>query len=224
MPRAIRIPLLAAGALASSATIAALLFLAAGRWDVPIWWAYVAIAAALSLIAMLAVDPGLIRERLRPGPGGQDRYVLYVGKLLLVTHLLMAGSDVGRFHRSDDVPTWARIGGLVLFGAGFGLAVWAMVVNRFFSPVVRLQSERGHMLITSGPYALVRHPGYIGISVALLASGVALGSWLSVLPMMLMVAIIVRRTALEDRFLQSRLDGYHEYAKRVRYRLVPGPW
>ena len=97
-------------------------------------------------------------------------------------------------------------------------------LNPFFSPVVRIQEERGHHVITAGPYRLVRHPGYVAISVLMLASGVVLGSWLSVVPMAVLVLLVLRRTALEDRFLHEHLDGYVEYARHVRYRLLPGIW
>lgn len=224
MSAPLRIPLLVAGALASIAVVASMLYLSAGRWAGPMWWAYLAVLAILTLTAVPLMDPGLIRERIRPGPGGRDMIVIPVGKLLIITHLLMAGGDVGRFHRSDDVPPAVQIGALALFGAAFGLAVWAMIVNRFFSPLIRLQAERDHCVISSGPYRIVRHPGYTAFCVGMLASGVALGSWLSMLPMALMVVIIIRRTVLEDQFLLAELEGYDAYARRIRYRLFPGVW
>ena len=108
--------------------------------------------------------------------------------------------------------------------AGFGLAIWAMLANRFFSPVVRLQEERGHHLITTGPYRFVRHPGYTGTLVSVLCVGPALGSWLASIPMVVFALLILRRARLEDRFLHDKLDGYPAYAQRVRYRLLPGVW
>lgn len=216
--------LLICGAIAATAATGGVLFLAAGRWDVPIWWAYLAVMLVLSSTALLTMDAGLLRERLRPGPGGTDAVVIHAGKLLLLTHLLMAGADVGRFHRSTDVPFALQVGALAMFAVAMGLMVWAMAVNRFFSPLIRLQSDRGHTIVTTGPYRFVRHPGYTGACVGMLLSGVALGSWLSTLPMILMVIIIIRRVVLEDRFLQSELDGYRDYAGDVRFRLVPGVW
>ena len=103
------------------------------------------------------------------------------------------------------------------------LCVWAMAVNRFFSPVVRLQEERGHRLVTDGPYRYIRHPGYAGILLSACV-GVALGSWWSLLPLVVAMGLILRRTALEDRFLRASLEGYASYAEQVRYRLVPGIW
>lgn len=99
-----------------------------------------------------------------------------------------------------------------------------MIVNRFFSAVVRLQTDRGHHVVTAGPYRIVRHPGYVGIIVGCMCSPIALGSWLAAVPMVPCLALFVRRTVLEDRFLRENLDGYADYANRVRYRLLPGLW
>ena len=112
--------------------------------------------------------------------------------------------------------------GLIGFASGFGLAVWAMIVNRFFSAVIRLQADRGHHLITTGPYRFVRHPGYAGVLLGVLASPLALGSWLSGIPMLIVAALILRRRLMEDRFLHEQLKGYPAYAADVRYRVLPG--
>ena len=117
-----------------------------------------------------------------------------------------------------------HITALIGVAAGLGLVLWAMAVNRFFSPAVRIQEERGHHVITSGPYRLVRHPGYAGMIVAALCSGPALGSWWAILPIAAYILLILRRAAVEDRFLQAELRGYADYARRVRSRLVPGIW
>jgi protein-S-isoprenylcysteine O-methyltransferase Ste14 len=170
------------------------------------------------------LDPGLIKERLRPGRNARDAATRTIGQAASLAHCVIAALDVGRFHWSDDVPAVAQGVGFVLFVLAGAAAVWAMSLNPFFSPVVRIQEERGHHVITAGPYRLVRHPGYVAISVLMLASGVALGSWVSVLPMAVLVLLVLRRTALEDRFLHEHLDGYVEYAQRVRYRLLPGVW
>jgi protein-S-isoprenylcysteine O-methyltransferase Ste14 len=99
-----------------------------------------------------------------------------------------------------------------------------MIVNPFFSPVIRLQKERNHRIVTRGPYRLLRHPGYLGMVVAIPASAVALGSWLALIPGLAFSGVIIRRTACEDRFLKMNLPGYNDYSARVRYRLLPGIW
>ena len=122
------------------------------------------------------------------------------------------------------MPLIVHATGLLAYVGGMGLAVRAIVVNCFFSAVIRIQEERGHRLITDGPYRFVRHPGYAGMLLLCLGSGLALGSWWSLLPMIPVVGLILRRTILEDRYLQEHLEGYVGYAQRVRHRLVPGIW
>jgi protein-S-isoprenylcysteine O-methyltransferase Ste14 len=136
--------------------------------------------------------------------------------------LVIAGLDVGGFHWSGTVPVVVHIGGLVGVVATLGLAAWAVSVNRFFSPVIRIQEERGHHLVTGGLYRFVRQPGYLaGMS---LFSLLALGSWWALAPMGSVVFLMLRRAIREDRFLRQELDGYADYAQQVRFRLVPGIW
>jgi protein-S-isoprenylcysteine O-methyltransferase Ste14 len=130
-----------------------------------------------------------------------------IGQPLMLAHWIVAGLDAGRFHWSNSIPFTLQIGGLIGFAVSMGLAFWAMAVNPFFSPLVRIQTERGHRLITEGPYRCVRHPGYLGGIVGFLCSGLALGSWWSLLPMGLLDVLILRRTVLEDRFLRDKLEG-----------------
>jgi protein-S-isoprenylcysteine O-methyltransferase Ste14 len=114
---------------------------------------------------------------------------------------------------------------LVATAAGFGLALWAMVVNRFFSSVVRIQTDRGQHVIDTGPYAIIRHPGYLAGIVIMIASGIALGSWLAeLLIVVCSLPFLIYRAITEDRVLQAELPGYRDYAARVRWRLVPGVW
>ena len=207
-----------------TAVLAVVLFLIAGDWNLPFFWAYIGVAGMISLTAMVLMDPDLLKERRHPGPGARDRFVIYVLKALLWVHLIFAALDVGRLHWSSSVPSWLQVAGLVGFAAGFGVAIWAMIVNRFFSAVIRLQEDRGHHLITGGPYRFVRHPGYTGVAVGVLSSPLALGSWLSAVPVVVFVLLILRRTILEDSFLRQSLAGYPEYAAEVRFRLIPGLW
>jgi protein-S-isoprenylcysteine O-methyltransferase Ste14 len=204
--------------------VAALLFGLAGRWDLPGFWIYVLIFGAACLPAIRRVDPDLVRERMHPGPGGRDRALRWVALPLGLAHWAVAGLDVGRFHWSDTVPPAMRVAAMVGLALSLGLCMWAMTVNRFYSPVVRIQSDRGHRLVTAGPYGYVRHPGYAGTLVFCLCSPLALGSWGSMAPMAILLFLLLRRTALEDRFLRQHLDGYEQYAQRVRFRLLPGMW
>ena len=109
-------------------------------------------------------------------------------------------------------------------GWSLGLYSWALAVNPFFSPGVRIQEERGHRVTAGGPYRHVRHPGYLGGIASCAFGSAALGSGWAMLPVGVLALLLVRRTAVEDRFLQKELDGYASYARRVPYRLLPGLW
>jgi len=127
-----------------------------------------------------------------------------------------------RFGWSTVFPTWLNILGLVLIGFGYAIAVWALAENRFFSGVVRIQTERGHVVCDNGPYRIVRHPGYAGNTLPLPGIVLALSSAWTLIPAAVALIITVIRTSLEDRTLQNELPGYSDYARRVRYRLIPG--
>jgi protein-S-isoprenylcysteine O-methyltransferase Ste14 len=135
--------------------------------------------------------------------------------------VIVAGLD-HRFGWSPLFPMWLNILGLVLVALGYTFATWALIENRFFSTTVRIQTDRGHVVCDSGPYRIVRHPGYAGNILPLLGIVLALGSVWTLIPAVVALIIAVIRTALEDRTLQAELPGYREYARRVRYRLIPG--
>ncbi len=203
--------------------IAAVLFLSAGRTDLPFFWTFL-IVESLGWVMMLAnLDPHLLKERICPGPGGVDRRLRRIITAIFGFHLVIAGLDVGRFGWSV-VPISIQVAALIGLAVAFAFTAWAQHVNSFFSPVVRIQDERGHHLITGGPYRFVRHPGYLGVVAMMLLCGPALGSWWAVMPNFLVVALLVRRAIIEDRYLHSHLGGYVDYARRVRYRVLPGVW
>lgn len=210
-------------ALGATGGLGAAIFISAGGWRLPLVWAYLAIYTAIFGAGIMWMDAGLLRERMRPGAGA-DRVLIPVGQALFAGHVIFAGLDIGRLHWSDTVPTFARVAALVVFAIGCALVVWPMLVNPFFSPVVRHQAERGHRVIDSGPYAVVRHPGYAGVALVCVSSGVALGSWLACVFTIAFLLLVIRRLRLEDDFLLATLPGYAAYAERVRYRLIPGIW
>jgi len=200
------------------------LFAAAGTVEILGFWVYVAIFAAVMVASFAFLDPGLLRERMRPG-GQRPPLALRLFSLVLLLHLIVAGLDRGRFHWSDGVPAWLQVAGLVAVAAGYGLAFWAMLVNRFFSSVVRIQSDRGQHVIMTGPYAFIRHPGYLAGIVIMVASGVALGSWLAAATLIVLsLPFLLHRAITEDRVLHAELPGYRDYAARVRWRVLPGIW
>ena len=117
-----------------------------------------------------------------------------------------------------------QILGLIGFAIGMALTTWAMLVNSFFSSAVRLQPDRSQHVVTAGPYRVVRHPGYSGGLLLLLSIGIALGSWIAMTPILLIVPLMVRRILIEERMLADALPGYADYTRRVRSRIVPGLW
>src|SRR5688500_12679893 len=196
-----------------------LLFTSAGRLDLPWFWAMLAVHGLMVSIMMYLIPGDLRQERMRPGPGERDRHLrlLLIPPLLL--HLVVAGLDA-RFGWSPDPGPLVRAIGLGGIVVSLAVGTWAMYVNRFFSCAVRLQSDRGHHVVTEGPYRYVRHPGYAGSLCCAIAANLALGSFYALLPLVPAVVIMAVRVVREERFLREVLAGYAAYMDRVRYRLV----
>jgi protein-S-isoprenylcysteine O-methyltransferase Ste14 len=203
--------------------LAATLFGTAGRFDIIEFWVYTAIVAAVSALSLTILDTDLMQERMRPGGRRIGRHFLPL-IIIMFVHWAVAGLDRGHLHLSDEVKPVLEVMALVLFALAWIVFVWAMYVNRFFSSIPRIQSERGHTVISTGPYRFVRHPGYTAALLAAVTSGIALGSWISTFIAPIALALLVWRTVVEDQLLQRDLPGYADYAARVRYRLVPGVW
>ena len=196
----------------------------AGEFGSVYLWALAAGCSAVALYAVHTVSPELARERYHPPSPGLDGTALRWVRLIGFATIVFALLDSGRWHLSAPVPAGWRVAGLITFLAGIAMFVYAMSMNRFFSSVVRIQDERGHHVIDSGPYARVRHPGYVGMLLLGATMPLALGSWWAFLPGSVIVFFGFRRVWVEDRFLAANLPGYREYAARVRYRLIPGIW
>lgn len=207
------------------------LFLAAGTWNWPMAWIYLAFTMLASIVSRLLLNrfhPDLITERAtsldKQDFKAWDRTLVpLIGIYGPVAVLIVAGLD-HRFGWPGDVPAALVAASALVLVLGYLLAIWALLVNRFFSAVVRIQTERGHTVITDGPYRSVRHPGYAAGILTNLAVPLLLCSTWALLPALLTAALTVLRTVLEDRTLQEELPGYREYAARVRYRLFPGIW
>jgi len=210
-----------------AAIFALLLFVPAGRIDVPAFWAYLAImwlGTSATLTALARKDPALLTERMRP-PSDRDRTTRRLVVVPFAAHLVIAGLEVRDPSRVLLPLPWPMVLqplGFVLFTAAFALVAWTLLTNPFASSAVRIQSERGHRVITTGPYAFVRHPMYSAVVLVCCGGGLALGSVASALVLALVIPVFVRRTRLEDRMLHEQLPGYREYATRVRARLIPG--
>jgi protein-S-isoprenylcysteine O-methyltransferase Ste14 len=208
--------------------IALALFVPAGTWAWPRGWLFVAVLLASSVVVTMylrRVNPEIIAARANRHEGTKDwdRVWLAISMPTMAAVLVVAALDDGRFHWSR-APWWACALGYALFLAGMAGLTWAEAVNKFFEPTVRIQSERGHVVVDRGPYALVRHPGYVAACPLLAGLALSLGSYWALIPAGIAALLLILRTRGEDRMLQAELAGYREYAGRVRFRWVPGVW
>jgi len=197
----------------------------AGQWTSLYLWSFALGFSGVFLYATLfALDDDLARERFRPPSKGADAVALRWIRFSALATFVIAPIDSGRLHWSAGISPLIRIVSLAGSVGAFFVVVRAMMTNRFFSPVIRIQGERGHQVIDQGPYAVVRHPGYFGMLVFAPTSALALGSWWALIPAGIYCGLIFRRVLVEDRFLRANLAGYGDYAARVRHRVIPGVW
>ncbi len=200
---------------------AVVLFLSAGTFRWATGWAYIGIAAVSTLVVSLLADPALLDQRTTARQEGCKSWdiplALIVGRVGPIAMLLSAGLDK-RYGWSPRMPPAFLAVGFILLLAGYVVSDWAVVVNRFFAPVVRVDKERGHTVVTDGPYRWVRHPGYAGAVLVYAATPLVLGSWWAFIPCAATLAVVLVRT------VRAELPGYAEYAAEVRWRLVPGVW
>ncbi|MCP4259728.1 MAG: isoprenylcysteine carboxylmethyltransferase family protein [Planctomycetes bacterium] len=209
----------------------ALLFISAGRINIFGAWCYLVISF-IGMFGGTAVvskfDPELINERglwkEKKDTQGWDKIILRAINIFgFFLPPVIAGLDVGRF-RWSNLGIHFGIVGCVLFIVGAVLIHWAMLVNRHFETTVRIQTDRGHRVITTGPYRIVRHPGYVGVILWGISTPLIIGSVYGLIPCGIAVILLIIRTSLEDKLLRRELNGYAEYSKRVRYRLLLGLW
>jgi len=197
-----------------------------GWWQA---WIYFLLIVAAGLGGRILAErrhPGLLAERQNiekvQGAKAWDKVLAPLMALSLSFPLvIVAGLDY-RFGWSPVFPLWLIMFGIILIALGYTISAWAFVENRFFSSVVRIQADRGHVVCDSGPYRIVRHPGYAANILPLFGIVLAFGSLWTLIPAAVAVVIAVIRTSLEDRTLKEELPGYRDYARRVRYRLIPG--
>ena len=207
---------------------AVLLFVSAGtlRWSAG-WW-YIGLYVLMLMGASFVMIPHhreVIEERSKGAKGGKS-WDLWLTRLMAIPSLgllVLAGLDQ-RWNWTLPLPAWLRLLGGVLFALGYALVLWAMYTNNFFSQVVRIQKERGHVAVTQGPYRIIRHPGYLGLTTSMLGAVFLLDSLFGLVCFSLYLVLVVLRTRLEDQTLLAELPGYPEYATRTRSRLFPGLW
>lgn len=220
-----------AGSIIGPVIIAVILFVSAGRIDLPRAWIFSISTFVYYLVwvlIMLKLDPGLLNHRgawkRKKGTKVWDKALLTLyGVFAFYIQSIIMGLDVGRYEWSSLGVGYAVLG-FVLYTVGFLLFVWATTENTFFETTVRIQKDRGHEVVSAGPYALVRHPGYTGTVLWAVGAPLIVGSLYGLIPGAVAVLVMITRTALEDKTLRRELAGYLEYSKRVRYRLFPGVW
>jgi protein-S-isoprenylcysteine O-methyltransferase Ste14 len=194
-------------------------------------WVYSVLSVVLMLgsrVLMARKHPDLVAERAsyrdaEDIKAWDKKLVPWIAQIGPLVILIAAGLDK-RFGWSPSLPIWVSLAALLVAILGYLFSIWALVENRYFSSVVRIQTERGHTVCDTGPYKIVRHPGYAGGLVWYLMTPVILGSLWAYIPTVIVIALTVLRTSLEDKTLQAELPGYVEYTKQTCYRLIPGIW
>ncbi len=206
------------------------LFVAAGTVNWLMGWVYVILLIGLTAISrylMIRRNPELLEERSRAlsreDTKSWDKILvplIVIGPLIQV---IIAGLDL-RYDWSPPFTLGLELVGVGLLLIGYLFASWAMLVNAYYSSVVRIQTDRGQQVVTEGPYRIVRHPSYIGAVIGNVGTSLILSSWWSFIPVVAVTVVFIIRTALEDRTLHNELPGYAEFARQTRYRLIPGVW
>lgn len=215
-------------AILSNLFFLAVLLLSAGSLYYWPAWIYLVIGLLMAALTrrVLHESPELDKERAKPGPGAKswDKTLLGLGFLATLAMQIVAGLDAGRYHWEPQLGWPWSLAGVLICLSGMGLFLLALKTNRFFSSVVRIQSERGHTVCDSGPYRLVRHPGNAGMILGTLGLPPLFMSAWSAIPASLFIVLMILRTGLEDAALTRELDGYRAYQRTTRYRLLPGIW
>jgi protein-S-isoprenylcysteine O-methyltransferase Ste14 len=210
--------------------MAAIIFVAAGTINYAGGWLYLGEMVALSVVfgtIMMRVDPGLLRERLKP-PVQKDQPL--ADKLILIPILLLMfggmgfmAADAARWHWSI-MPPFVQWAGCGLLLAACLFIYWIMRTNSFAAPVVKIQKDRGQTVITTGPYAIVRHPMYFGALFYIAGTSLVLGSWWGLAAVLILALLFGIRIGIEEKTLRTGLEGYDDYARQVRWRLIPFIW
>jgi protein-S-isoprenylcysteine O-methyltransferase Ste14 len=205
-----------------------LFFFFAGRLDLPLAWLYFGlyfVSLAINMMVFLKYNPEVVEARSEIIKGEMkwwDKLYVVLYMLFMFAIPVVCGIDA---HSQASAPgTWYYPAGVLLFVAGWSFTSWALVENKFFEGSVRIQKERGHTVVSTGPYAIIRHPGYAGMIVFYASMPLGLGSLYGLVPALLLAGAFVFRIHFEDEMLQKELKGYKEYAKKTRYRLIPFVW
>ncbi len=208
--------------------VGAIIFLPAGRLDWTAGWAFFVLTTlswAVMVVLMARKNPDLLKRRMSVGEGTKrwDKVILGLFRIFTLAIFVVAGMDSVRYGWSSmSIAFW--VVGFLLHCLGYAVATWSMLENPHFEATVRIQHDHDHRVVDRGPYSIVRHPGYVGFAFIFGAIPLLLGSWWAFVPTGFIIITMLMRTRLEDRTLTKELEGYEEYARRVKYRLIPGIW
>ncbi|MCW3975917.1 MAG: isoprenylcysteine carboxylmethyltransferase family protein [Candidatus Bathyarchaeota archaeon] len=208
---------------------AVILFVSAGRIDIPRAWIYIGMISIyypIIMAIMYRINPELIIQRargIRKDTKSWDKVLMPAAVLIVYIQLAIIGLDVGRFQWSN-LGIHFTVPGVILYIIAAFFGSWAVITNPHFEPTVRIQKERDHQVITKGPYKIVRHPGYLVTILFPISISFIIGSVIGLIPAAINILLIIIRTYLEDKTLINELDGYSEYAKKTKYRLFPRIW
>jgi protein-S-isoprenylcysteine O-methyltransferase Ste14 len=217
-----------AGIFLNTVIFAALLFLPAGTIHWPRAWIFLGVVFVAAALSTFAIPEDLLNERFKPPVQRTqplaDKIILIAFVVSFIAVIVFIPFDVFRLHLMWPPAAATSIFGLMLFAFGWWLITAAMVANAFAAPVVKLQEERGHHVIDSGPYRIVRHPMYSGAIPMLLGMALWFGSYAAAIAAILPITLIPIRITIEERFLRRELPGYDQYITRTRFRLIPFIW
>ena len=208
--------------------VAALFFLSVGKSNVPRAWFYFGlyfVSLVMNMIIFIKYNPEVVKARSKILKGKMkwwDKVYAMSYTVLMLTIPIVCGLDV-RFNTSA-LGIEYYIVAILLFILGWSFTSWAMVANKYFEGSIRIQKERDHKVVSTGPYSIIRHPGYAGMILFYTSMPLGLGSLYGLVPVLLLTGAFIFRIHFEDKMLQQELEGYKEYTKRTRYRLIPGIW
>jgi protein-S-isoprenylcysteine O-methyltransferase Ste14 len=206
----------------------AVFFISAGRIDLPragVFFGLYLISLLLNTVIFLKFNPEIIiaRSEIRGEMKWWDKTFAVLYTVFILTMFIICGLDVGRFNISSTEMGFF-VTGIIIFVVGWVFVTWSMIENKFFETTVRIQNEKDQRVVSTGPYAIVRHPGYVGMILFYGCAPFIIGSLYGLIPALLLAFTFVFRTYFEDKTLCKELSGYEEYTKKVRYRLLPFVW
>jgi protein-S-isoprenylcysteine O-methyltransferase Ste14 len=203
-------------------------FITAGRLNYWQGWVFNGLNILFIIITYIVLTDrkDLIRERLKPGKGMKrwDRVYYAVSTPIFFAMLIISILDAGRYYWDPTVPLTIMLLGIIIYSIGQIIVLLAKKTNKFFSSVVRIQSDRKQTVCSDGPYKFVRHPGYLGGLIFTLGTPIMLGSFWGLIPAVVTIMFVIGRTYLEDQTLQKELQGYADYTQKVKYRIIPLIW